>query len=311
MKINHQIGYALLFFSVLLSCNNNKTASFSDPLVTNRDTTVSPAVDFFNYANGGWFKNNPIKSTEKSNGIFRTIQDTINNQVKSICELSAKANAEFGSNKQKIGDFYASGMDSVTINKNGFSPLQKQLAVIDEVTNADGLIKTVAFLHTIGANPMWNFYVSQDDKISSKHAVFLQQGGLGLGEREYYFNTDAETKKIRAEYVLHIKAIFNLLGSNANDAQTNATKIMQIETELAKNSRKMEALRDPIKNYNKMSIAKLNAITPVINWNAAFANFGLSKVDSVIVGQPEFFKGLDAMLKSYPIADWKTYLKWN
>ena len=311
MKINQTIGIAFTAFVLFLSCTNSKNTTFSDPLLTNRDTTVSPSEDFFGYANGGWFKKNPIKSTEKSNGIFRTIQDTINNQVKSICELSAKANAKTGSNKQKIGDFYASGMDSVTINKNRYSTLRTQIATIDGIQNTTDLIETVAYLHTIGADPMLRFYVSQDDKISSKHALFLQQGGLGLGEREYYFNNDTETKTIRAEYVKHIQATFQLLGLNANLAQLNALKIIQLETDLAKNSRKMEALRDPIKNYNKMSIAKLNLITPAINWNATLSNFKIAKADSIIVGQPEFFKGLNIMLKSYTISDWKVYLKWN
>ena len=311
MNFNLKALFFITTTVLFVSCNNKKEMAFSDPLLTNRDTTVSPSDDFFNYANGGWFKNNPIKSTEKSNGIFRTIQDTINNQVKSICESSAKANAEKGTNKQKIGDFYASGMDSLAINEAKFSPLKAELAAIDAVVDNTSLLKAIGHLHTIGANPILSFYVAQDDKISSKHALFLQQGGLGLGEREYYFTNDSETKNIRLEYVKHVQAIFQLIGYQESNAKSNASKVMQIETELAKNSRKMEALRDPIKNYNKMSVAKLNTITSNINWNTALIDFGISKADSVIVGQPEFFKGVDAMLKTYAIADWKTYLKWN
>lgn len=305
---------ALLFIataSLFVSCNNKKEMVFVDPLITNRDTTVNPSDDFFNYANGGWFKKNPIKSTEKSNGIFKTIQDTIDNQVKLICELSATANAKVGSTKQKIGDFYASGMDSIAINKNRFTPLKAELAAIAAVSDNASLLKAVGHLHAIGANPILSFYVSQDDKISSKHALFLQQGGLGLGEREYYFNTDSETKNIRIEYVKHIKAMLQLLGEPETVAQSSAAKVMQIETELAKNSRKMEALRDPIKNYNKMSIAKLNTITSNINWNKTLVDFGILKADSVIVGQPEFYKGLNNMLNTCALSDWKTYLKWN
>ena len=305
---------AILFLAtylLLASCNNKKEMEFSDPLLTNRDTTISPSNDFFYYANGGWFKRNPIKSTEKSNGIFRTIQDTINSQVKSICESSAKSDSEKGSNKQKIGDFYASGMDSIAINKNGFSPLKSEFATIDAVADVPSLLKSIAHLQTLGASPAFSFYVSQDDKISSKNALFLRQGGLGLGEREYYFNSDAETKNIRNEYVKHIQAMLQLIGEKPEIALQNANSIMKLETEIAKNSRKMEALRDPVKNYNKMTVSNLNTITSNIDWNKSLVDFGISKADSIIVGQPEFFKGLNTMLKSQSLTNWKTYLKWN
>lgn len=288
-----------------------KEAPFVDPLLTNRDTTVNPSQDFFSYANGGWFKNHPIPSSEKSNGIFRMIQDTINNQIKSICIKSAEANAAKGSNKQKIGDFYASGMDSVAINKAGVTPLKKELDKINSVKDITSLLQTVAYLHTIEASPAFGFYVGQDDKISSKNALFLSQGGLGLGQRDYYFENDDNTKKIRAEYPKHIARIFELTGENKEKSSTNAALILKIETELAKNSRKLEALRDPIKNYNKMSVDALNKITPNINWKSMFVNLNIKNADTVIVGQPEFFKALNSTLKNYSIEDWKTYLKWD
>lgn len=307
--IKRTVLFSLLSISIV-SCNK-KEETFSDPLLTNRDTTVNPSDNFFKYANGGWFKNNPIPSSEKGNGIFRTIQDTINNQIKSICETSAEANAAKGSNKQKIGDFYASGMDSVTINKNGFSPLKEEFAKIETIKDFDGLLKSIAHLHTIGVDAGFGFYVAQDDKISSKNAIILYQGGLGLGNRDYYFNTDAETENIRKEYVLHVKKMLQLVGENPEIATKNSAAIMKLETELAKSSRKLEALRDPLKNYNKMSVSQLNVLTPNVNWNTTFKDLGIAKADSLIVGQPEFYKALNGMLKSYSIDNWKTYLKWN
>jgi putative endopeptidase len=291
----------------LISCNK-KEVELSDPLVTNRDTLVNPADDFFKYANGGWFKNNPIPSTEQSNGIFRTIADTINNQIKQICEKSAQdESAEKGSNKQKIGDFYASGMDTIAINKAGISPLKSEFAKIDAIKDVPSLVTSIAHLHTIGASPAFSFYLGQDDKISTKYALFLGQGGLGLGNRDYYFNTDEQTVKIRIEYVKHLQAMLKLIGQN----QASATSIMKLETDLAKASRKLEDLRDPIKNYNKMTVASLGKITPNINWNSMFPVLGVAKADSVIVGQPEFYKALNTFVKSYSIEDWKTYLKWD
>lgn len=307
--IKKTVLFSLLSIAIV-SCNK-KEETFSDPLLTNRDTTVNPSDNFFKYANGGWFKNHPIPSSEKGNGIFRTIQDTINNQIKSICETSAQANAAKGSNKQKIGDFYASGMDSVTINKNGFSPLKEEFATIETIKDFDGLLKSIAHLHTIGVDAGFGFYVAQDDKISSKNAIILYQGGLGLGNRDYYFNTDTETENIRNEYVLHVKKMLQLVGENPDIATKNSAAIMKLETELAKSSRKLEALRDPLKNYNKMSVSQLNTLTPNVNWNTTFKDLGIAKADSLIVGQPEFYKALNGMLKSYSIDDWKTYLKWN
>lgn len=310
MKLLQKITLLSVATLTIVSCNKKETA-FVDPLLTNRDTLLNPSDDFFHYANGGWFKDHPIPSSEKSNGIFRMIQDTINNQIKSICVKSAEANAEKGSNKQKIGDFYASGMDSVAINKLGISPLKKELASIDAVNDITSLLKTITHLHSIGSGSAFTFYISQDDKNSAKNAIQLMQGGLGLGQRDYYFNTDKETTNIRTEYVKHVQKMMELSGENATVASKNATSIMKLETDLAKASRKMEDLRNPMKNYNKMAVSQLNSLTPNMNWNVILKDFGIAKADTVIVGQPEFYKALNGMIKSYSIEDWKTYLKWN
>ncbi|WP_428225448.1 M13 family metallopeptidase [Flavobacterium sp.] len=282
-----------------------------DALVTHQDSTIQPSEDFFHYANGGWFKKNPIPSSERSNGIFRTIQDTINSQIKQICEKSAQEDAEKGSNKQKIGDFYASGMDSIAINQLGISPLKKELAKIDAVKDINSLLVQMAHLHTIGAGPAFSFYVGQDDKISTKYALFFQQGGLGMGNRDYYFNTDKETVTIRTAYVKHLEAMSKLMGTSEMAAKQEAQTIMKLETALAKNSRKLEALRDPIKNYNKLSLAQFKALTPSIPWDNMLTTLQIKKADSVIVGQPEFYTALDKTLKTFTVNEWKTYVKWD
>ncbi|MEI7508101.1 MAG: M13 family metallopeptidase [Flavobacterium sp.] len=310
MKIIQKIITIIILTLFVVSCNK-KEKTFIDPLVANRDTTVNPSEDFFSYANGSWFKNHPIPSSEKSNGIFRMIQDTINNQVKSICIKSAEANAPKGSNKQKIGDFYASGLDSVAIDKAGITPLKNEITKINAIKDISSLLQTVGYLHTIGASPAFNFYVGQDDKISSKNALFLSQGGLGLGQRAYYFDTDDNSKKIRVEYLKHVTRIFELTGEAKDKAAGNANVVMKMETELAQSSRKLEALRDPIKNYNKMTLQQLNAITSNIDWKVMFANLNIKNADTVIVGQPEFYKAFNVALKNYSIDNWKVYLKWD
>ena len=313
MKIHSNIclvAFAILIFSCKKS-ESNYDINKPDVLSTNRDTLIDPSNDFFSYANGGWFNKNTIPATEKSNGIFRNIQDTINNQVKQICEKSATANAAKGSNKQKIGDFFASGMDTITINKLGIEPLKMELSKIDAIATTDDLLNAMADLHVKGASPAFSFYVSQDDKISSKNAVFLAQARLGLGTKNYYFNTDAQTVTIRNEYVKHLEIMNNFISNDKKLSAENAKIIMKIETDLSKYSRKLEELRDPVKNYNKMSLASLNKLTPNIKWNNLFKIMKVATVDSIIVGQPEFFVNLDKMTKTYSVNDWKTYLKWD
>jgi putative endopeptidase len=309
MRIIKHIVVLTAVAATLIGCTKKETV-YSDPLVTNRDSTVSPGTDFFSYANGGWFKKNPIPVSERSNGIFRTIQDTVNAQVKSICEKAAQQkDAAKGSNEQKIGDFYASGLDTVAIEKQGLQPLAADLKRIDAINDVPSLLATIGYMHTIGASPAFSFYVGQDDKISTKYAAQFGQGGLGLGNRDYYFNTDKETVNIRAEYVKYLENISKLAGSTT--AAQDAATIMKLETELATASRKLEALRDPVKNYNKMSVAQFKASTPNIDWAAVLPSLGIAKADTVIVGQPEFYKALNSMVKSYPIDAWKTYLKYN
>ncbi|TBX70343.1 M13 family peptidase [Flavobacterium silvisoli] len=311
MQLKTKLTISAFTALLVVSCNK-KEIQFEDPLITNRDTTVSPTEDFFHYANGGWFKKHPIPDSESSNGIFRMIGDTINAQIKDICEKSAKnEDAPKGSNEQKIGDFYASGMDTLAIEKMGLKPLAMQFAKIQAVQDVPSLMNTIGYLHTIGAGPAFSFYVSQDDKISSKHALFFSQGGLGLGNRDYYFNTDEQTVKIRTEYAKHLEVMMQLMGEDAAAAKSASATIMKMETDLAKISRKLEALRDPVKNYNKMPLAQFKASTPAIAWENVLPQLGVAKADTVIVGQPEFFKGLDKIVTTYSIDDWKTYLKWD
>jgi putative endopeptidase len=307
----------LLCFSVALllltACNTstNKKEDLPDPLVTNRDTTVNPAQDFFHYADGGWFKAHPIPASERSNGIFRTIQDTINEQVKRICEESAKANDAAGSNKQKIGDFFNSGMDTLNIEKAGIVPLNAEFARIDSVTDIHSLLNSIAHLQTVGVDVLFSFHVGQDDKISDKYALFFWQGGIGLGVRDYYFDNDERTKNIRSEYVKHIQKMLALSGLDTTTSTSGAIAIMKLETELAAHSRKLEALRDPLKNYNKIPVGEFDKLTPGINWSSVLTGLGISNADTVIAGQPEFYSALSKTLKKFPLNDWKLYLRWN
>jgi putative endopeptidase len=301
------IASAVLF----AACGTKNNAPQNDPIVEHIDSALNPAENFFYYANNSWFTANPIPASETSNGIFRTIQDTINNSVRTICEsASADANALKGSNKQKIGDFYFSGMDTTSINNAGITPLDEELNLIGHVSDQQSFLVANAHLHTIGCNSLYDFGVGRDDKNSSKNAIFMWQGGIGLPDRDYYFNTDARTVNIRKEYLKHLEKMFVLIGDEQNVAAKKAVKIMEIETSLAKASRKMEDTRDPYKNYNKLSLTDLDQLSS-FTWKAAMKEHQLNNPDSVIVGQPEFISSLNATFKKFSIEDWKDYLRWN
>ena len=300
--------------SVLLvsACSQKTIDKASDPIVNHIDSSTTAGENFFLYANNNWFKNNPIPSTENSNGIFRTIQDTINSAVFAICQKAAATkDAAEGSNEQKIGDFYSSGMDTLTIEKLGVQPLQEELNQIAAIKDLNGLMQNIANLNKIGVSPLFNLFVGRDDKKSSQYAVSLYQGGIGLPDRDYYFNSDARTVNIRNEYQKHITNIFVLIGENQNNATKKTNAVFQIETALAKASRKLADTRDPYKNYNKMSVAQLSKLSKNISFENMLSIYGLKNVDSIIVGQPEFVSALGESLTKFTIADWQAYLTWN
>jgi len=308
---------SISFAFLLYACKNQGKQTVSetsviDPITNHIDSTISAGENFFMFANNGWFKKHPIPASERSNGIFQTIQDTINESVKKICESSAAdTKANKGSNKQKIGDLYFSGMDTSSIEKANYSALNGEFSKIEAIKNVPDLLNVVSHLYKMNVQTMFGFGVSRDDKNSSKYIVYLGQARLGLPERDYYFNTDSRTINIRNEYIKHLQKIFELTGTEKQLAEKNAATTMAIESALAKASRKMEDLRDPYKNYNKMAVTSLNKSTPSINWAETLSLLGLKNIDSVVVGQPEFFTQLEISIKKISISDWKTYLKWT
>lgn len=305
---------ALATIAIIVSCNNNdKAASASKPdiLAANMDTTVSPREDFFDYANGGWIKRNPIPADQSSWGIGHLVLDENMKRLREISEKAAKANAAKGTSDQKIGDFWSMAMDSAKIEADGLNPIQPLLDQVNAISDLQSLIKTVSDLKKIGSNTLFSDYVAQDDKKSDEMAYGLWQGGLGLPEREYYFKTDSATINIRNQYVNYIARILTMAGEDAAVATTAAKNILAMETRLAKASRKIEDLRDPYKNYNKMAITDLDKMAVNVGWNAYLKNIGVKNVDSVIVGQPEFFKALNDVLVKTPITGLKQYVKFN
>ena len=298
--------------AVILCAYNPKTfrGIVSDPVHENLDTSISPGTDFFLYANGSWLKKNPIPPAYSSWGIGNEVTEEIRDRLKKINEDAIKANATKGSGTQKIGDFYFSGLDSAGIQKSGVAPLQEQLNLIDAAKDISDILNAAAVLTTTGTRNILGIRVSQDDKNSEKMMVQMGQAGLGLPNRDYYFKTDARTTRIRADYSdKYLPKILSLSGWDEQTASAGAKGAYTIEKFLADSSRKLENLRDPYRNYNKMTVAALNLLTPDIHWDGVFKTLEYKKVDSVIVGQPEYYRAVNAALKTFPVDSWKAYLR--
>ena len=315
---------ALLYLPLLAAlgtaCHSNPAtgtaAGRPDVLRAALDTTVAPGDDFFTYANGTWLKNHPIPASESSWGIGREVQNEVYAQLRSISQQATQAQAAPNSAQQKIGDFWAVGLDSARADKLGAQPIQQELARITALKSVGEVPAEMARLLPLGVRALLEVEVAQDDKNSAKMAVHLWQGGLGLPNRDYYFNTDARTKKIRAQYLRHVARTFQLLdpqqlGKDSATAQANAARVMALETALAKSSRKLEALRDPYANYHKLSVAQLGKLAPAIAWSAWLPGLLRSPVDTVIVGQPEFYQTASRLLQTTPLAAWQAYLSWQ
>ena len=315
MNNNLKAPLIFLILALSVSCSSNKQhpeTVYADPLIVNMDSTVKPGDDFFKYACGTWLKQNPIPSNERSWGVWSLVQQETYQRMKKLSEEAAEQkDATKGSNAQKIGDFWFAGMDTVTIEKEGIKPLQEEISKIDAIKDIPGLILAAGHLQTIGAGVMCGIFITQDEKNSAMMSLHLYQGGIGLPDRDYYFNTDGRTVKVREAYPGHIANMFKLTGDDEKMASEKASTVLRIETALAKVSRKLADMRDPYKNYNKYSVSDLNKLTPSISWSTLLNSMNIVKVDTVVVGQPEFYKGLEQALHSISINDWKSYLKWH
>jgi putative endopeptidase len=281
-----------------------------DPLIQDIDSTASPRRDFFRYANGGWLRRHPIPPAERDWGIGRVVVEETLGQLRSICEAAAGSNAPRGSVDQKVGDYWVAAMDTARIEGEGVTPLRPELARIEQIRSKDDCLRAIAFYQTCGVRPLYALYVGRDDKNSEAYVVDLYQGGIGLPDRDYYFLDDSTTARIRGEYPRHVAAMFRFLGYDDPGARRAAEDVFGIERNLAQASRRIEQLRDPYANYNKISLDELNRRTPAIDWREQLRIAGVPKVDSVVVGQPEFLARVDSMLTSVPLDQWKEYLRW-
>lgn len=275
------------------------------------DTTVKPQVDFYRYANGGWMKANPLPEEYSRYGSFDKLQEDNDKRLHELLEELAKGTGEQGAVAKKIGDFYASGMDTSLIEKEGIKPLQPYFERINGLKTPADVQNMIAEFHKMGVNTLFNFTGEPDSKNSVMMISALYQGGLGLSDRDYYVSNDKRAVEIRTEYVNHLQRMFELLGVSKEDAAVKASRIMKFETQLANSSFTRLEQRDPEKNYNKKTYAEVKKLYSNYDWDNYFKLIGLPNPGDFNVAQVKFFADLNTLFPKVDMDTWKDYLTWN
>jgi len=303
----------LLFAALPLLAQHSASEPVLD--VTAMDKTVDPCLDFYTYSCGGWMKNNPIPPDQASWGTYGKLEDENRAQLRAILEEAAKGEASRNPTTQKIGDYYSSCMDESAIEKLGAKPLQPDLDRIARFKSkqdfADYLASSQYPPSLYGGGTLFTVRSNQDFKDSTQVIAEVDQGGLGLPDRDYYTKDDPKSDELRKAYVAHVAKIFELIGDSPADAATEAATVMRIETVLAKSQMTRVERRDPPRLYHKMSAEDLHKLVPAFAWSVYFGKIGARALESLNVVTPDYFRTLDEEIDKESLADWKTYLRWH
>lgn len=301
----YALGLLLVILFVLISCEKHRALDTSY-----MDLKADPTQDFYEFANGNWLKTATIPTSESRWGIFLELRDRNKEILHDLLSDLAASDHPAGSNAQKVGDFYRTGMDSVQIEEAGITPIQPYFDEIESIRDFDDVLKVAATHQRIGGGSLFNVFVEGDFKNSDVNAVYAFQGGLGMPDRDYYLNESERFQNYRKEYLIHLRKMFELLGDNSTTAETNANTVMEIEKRLAKASWTRVQIRDLEAWYNKRIPGEVKE-TPNIDWKKHFQLLGAENLDYFVLAQPDFFAELNATLTAVSIDDWKTYLRWH
>lgn len=295
-------------FIALTACSKHQEKK--EIAITGIDSTLRPGDDFFRYVNGKWYDSVSIPASQAGVGAYMFMNFPQRMRMQGILDSISKSDNPAGSAVQKVGDFYASGMDSVTIDKRGYAPIKPVLAKIEAIKDLPSLMNFVVDEEKAGNSSIIGFGVSPDDKNSKMNIAQIYQTGIGLPDRDYYFKSDSSTVVIRGAYKKYLTALFQQTGSNAQEAKKNADLVYDIDKQIATSHKTRVQLRDVQANYNKTAVADLVKKHPNIDWTSFLNKLG-AKTDSINVGQPAYYDALNKLLKTIPISNWKVYLKAN
>lgn len=293
------------------SCNMENKEKIVAINVADMDLDVNPATDFYQFANGGWMKSHPIPAEKASYGSFTQLRDENEARLKVIVDEMSQDKGVEGTVERKIGDMFATGMNTDAIEKAGISTLKPYLEKIDAIENLADMQSFLAEFKSKGMGFIFGFYGSPDNMNSDFQIANLSQSGLGLPDRSYYFDEGDDAENIRAKYLEHVQKIFELSGIESEQAKNAASVVFDIEKQLAQVSLTRTELRDVQRTYNKMDLNQVDALMDNFDWKAYFKGVGLPDPGEINVGMPDFFTALDKMLVDVDIENWKWYLKWH
>ncbi|RXK49849.1 M13 family metallopeptidase [Aquirufa rosea] len=308
--------YQCLVLAGLFVAPANTTAQSPKKFIdkSNMNLKVKAGDDFVEYANGTWVKNNPIPAKETRWGSFNQLRDFNIQAVKDILE-EARANQKsypVGSIERRVADFYAAAMDSVAIEKMGYTPIKPDLDKVNTISSKKEVLDALAQFRISGmGSPLFSFGVGQDRKNVEKMVPQLYQGGTTLPDRDYYLKSDARSTKIQEAYKNYIKTLFELVGNSSEQANAHATTVFALEKKLAQAQMSRVEMRDPYKTYNKFAWNEFQQKTTEIDWSTLFQQMNVPKQDSILVSAPKFFEDVNQILKETSIPEWKSYLQWN
>lgn len=315
------LGLLLLAFAPF-ACAQSSTSEPALPYspslnLSSMDTSVNPCVDFYHYACGGWQKQNPIPPDQTSWSVYaKAYQDNLA-FLRAMLDQAGQTNASRTPVTQKIGDFYHACMDQASVEKLGLSPIQPQLNAIAALKSGSDLMPLVARLqltysgYTEHSSIFFTAGSGQDPDNSEQVIADLDQGGLGMPDRDYYVKEDANSKETRQHYLAHIANVFELMGTSPEQANKNAATILRMETALAKASLTRVERRNPHNLVHKMNVAELEHLAPNFNWTGYYRALNYPSFNILNVDEPAFIRELNALLASEPLANWKTYLAFH